>query len=306
MTRMLVLGCGGFLGAPVAARLGELPGVQVLRGARSAGGGRAAGPRPDLVADLADVQVDFLAVQLTALRPDVVVNCAGLTAGSASRLCAVNAQGAAVLGEAMALAVPSARLVHLGSAAEYGPGEPGTSLGESAPPRPAGLYGAAKLAGTLAVAAARLDAVVLRVFNPVGAGAPVSGLPGRLAAALRAAPRDGTVRTGGLGAYRDFVDVTDVAEAVALAATAPGRLPPVLNVGSGRATEVRDLVHELAGISGFTGRIEESGAGSERSAATSWVRADITLAGTALGWRPARTLRDSLTDLWSARAGAPA
>ncbi|WUH94810.1 NAD(P)-dependent oxidoreductase [Streptomyces sp. NBC_00433] len=306
MSRILVLGGTGFLGSPVTARLGEMPGATVLHGGRSATGGRRA---PDLPVDLGTVPVDLLAGGLAALGPDVVVNCAGLTAGPASALAAVNARGAAALCEAMAAAVPKARLVQLGSAAEYGPGVPGTALSESATPRPTGVYGATKLAGTFAVASSGLDAVVLRVFNPVGAGAPVSGLPGRLAAAFRGAPPDGPVTAGDLGAYRDFVDVTDVAEAVARAATATGPLPPVLNVGSGQATAVRDLAAELARMCGYTGGIEESGAGSERSASVSWVRADISLAAAALGWQPIRTLHDALAALCRApapTAGAPA
>jgi nucleoside-diphosphate-sugar epimerase len=331
MRRILVLGARGYLGAPVAARLAAEPGVTVLYGGRSpqgapgradAGGGASPGGRgggdgrggggrrvPDLGVDLGSVPVDVLAAALTGLGPDAVVNCAGLASGPASALAAVNARGAAALCEAMAAGVPAARLVQLGSAGEYGPGVPGTPLRESAEARPAGVYGATKLAGTLAVAASGLDAVVLRVFNPVGPGAPASGLPGRLAAAFRTAPPRAVVRTGDLGAYRDFVDVADVAEAVALAATAPGPLPPVLNVGSGTATLVRDLADRLAARAGFTGRIVESGAGSERSAAVSWVRADISLAASSLGWRPARTLDEALTSLCAApvpAAGAPA
>jgi nucleoside-diphosphate-sugar epimerase len=294
-TRILVLGCGGFLGSRVTARLQGSPGARVLRGGRAAG--------HDLSADLATVPVDVLARQLAALAPDAVVNCAGAVAGPASVLCATDARGPAVLCEAMALALPSARLVHLGSAAEYGPAESGTALCESAPARPAGVYGAAKLAGTLAVTGSGLDAVVLRVFNPVGAGAPAAGLPGRLAAAFRDAPREGVVRTGSLAAYRDFVDADDVAEAVALAVAAPGTPPPVVNIGSGQATRVRTLAAELAAVSGFGGRVEESGRGSERSAEVSWHQADIALAAFALGWQPTRTLRDSLTALWEAVPG---
>lgn len=300
MRRVLVLGGRGYLGAPAAARLAALPGVAVLHGGRGTGGGsaeRGAGGTPDLRADLGTVPVEALSAGLAALRPDVVVNCAGTAAGPASAMAAVNARGPAALCEAMASAVPGARLVQLGSAGEYGPGVPGTALSESATPRPAGVYGATKLAGTLAVAGSGLDAVVLRVFNPVGAGAPASGLPGRLAAAFRAGPPDGVVRTGDLGAYRDFVDVRDVAEAVALAAFAKGPLPPVVNIGSGRATLVRDLAAELAALCGFTGSVEESGAGSERSAAVPWVRADIALAASALGWTPVRSLHDALAAL---------
>lgn len=302
MRRILVLGARGFLGGPVTARLAAEPGVTVLRGSRREAPGE--GGAPDLGVDLGSVPVDLLAAALAGLRPDAVVNCAGLATGPASALAAVNARGAAALAEAMAAALPRARLVHLGSAGEYGPALPGEPLTETSPARPAGLYGATKLAGTLAVTGAGVDAVALRVFNPVGAGSPASGLPGRLAAAFREAPPDGVVRTGDLGAYRDFVDVADVAEAVALAATAPGPLPPVLNVGSGVATPVRDLVAELAVRCGFTGHVDESGAGSERSAAVSWVQADVSLAAAVLGWRPARTLHDSLAAL--ARAASPA
>lgn len=305
MRRILVLGGGGFLGVPVTARLGVVPGATVLHGGRAAGAAEGGRRRaPDLPVDLGTVPVDVLAGGLAALGPDVVVNCAGLVAGPASALAAVNARGAAALCEAMAAAVPAARLVQLGSAAEYGPGAPGMALCESAPARPSGVYGATKLAGTLAVTGSGLDAVVLRVFNPVGAGAPGSGLPGRLAAAFRGAPPGGRVMTGDLGAFRDFVDVADVAEAVALAATTAGSLPPVLNVGSGRTTRVRELAAELAALCGFTGRIEESGAGSERSAAVSWARADISLAVASLGWQPVRPLHDALAALADATVPA--
>jgi nucleoside-diphosphate-sugar epimerase len=218
----------------------------------------------------------------------------------------VNARGPAVLCAALREAAPGARLVHLGSAAEYGPGTPGRRVTESGATAPAGPYGATKLAGTVAVTASGLDAVVLRVGNPVGPGAPPTGLPGRVAALLADAGRDAeaTLRLGDLSAYRDFVDVRDVAEAVALAATAPGPLPPVLNIGGGEAVPVRDLVRTLADAAGFRGRIVEEGAGgSARSADVSWQCSDITAARDALGWRPTRSLGVSLEALWAA-AGA--
>jgi NDP-hexose 4-ketoreductase len=166
-----------------------------------------------------------------------------------------------------------------------------------------------------------LDAVVLRVGNPVGPGAPPTSLPGRLARLLREAGTDpdAVLRLGDLSAHRDFVDVRDVASAVALAVTAPGPLPGVLNIGGGRATPVRELVRGLVERAGFRGRIEESPArpanpssptsaagwenapgarGSVRSARVSWQCSDITAAGRALGWRPAHTLKDAVAALW--------
>ncbi|MYU64475.1 NAD-dependent epimerase/dehydratase family protein, partial [Streptomyces sp. SID69] len=197
---------------------------------------------------------------------------------------------------------PAARLVHLGSAAEYGPGTPCAAVTESAPARPVTSYGATKLAGTLAVTSAGLDAVVLRIGNPVGPGAPPASLPGRMAALLGAAGSDpgAVLRLGDLSAYRDFVDVRDVARAVALAVTAPGPLPPVLNIGGGGAVPVRDLVHGLARLAGFRGTLAEDGDGSARSAQVSWQCSDIGAAERALGWRPAHGLDDALAALWAA------
>ncbi|MFG2714318.1 NAD-dependent epimerase/dehydratase family protein [Streptomyces goshikiensis] len=301
--RILVLGRTGYLGAHVADRLRALPGARVFDGGRS--------PDADFGVDLAADPPDRLAAVLAAAAPDAVVNCAGATGGNAVTLAEVNARGPALLCAALHEAAPAARLVHLGSAAEYGPGEPDTRVAEWAATRPVTPYGATKLAGTVAVTSSGLDGVVLRVGNPVGPGAPVTGLPGRIAALLRGAgpDPDAVLRLGDLSAHRDFVDVRDVARAVALAVTAPGPLPPVLNIGAGRAVPVRDLVHTLAGTAGFRGRIEEEQGGSARSAQVSWQCSDITAAGEALGWHPAHGLGDMLAALWAATAaegsGAP-
>ncbi|WP_405014583.1 NAD-dependent epimerase/dehydratase family protein [Kitasatospora sp. NBC_01539] len=289
---VLVLGATGFLGGHITDHLRALPGARVVRAGRTA--------TADVALDLAEATPAALAALLAELRPAAVVNCAGAVTGDGLRQTGLNARGPAVLAAALRTALPASRLVHLGSAAEYGACPHGTSLDEQAPACPGGLYGATKLAGTLAVteaAAAGQDAVVLRVFNPVGPGAPAASLPGRLAAEIRRAGPDGTVTVGDLSAHRDFVDARDVARAVSAVLTATGPLPPVVNIAGGAARPVRDAARALAEAAGFRGRIEEHGAGSERSAAVSWQQADITTAR-GLGWEPLIPLADSLADLW--------
>jgi NDP-hexose 4-ketoreductase len=297
--RIMIIGASGFLGRHVWHQA-VAAGLEVCTGGRSA---LPASPRHQQM-DLTRDDPDVIAARLAAAVPDVVVNCAGATAGGPDVLAAVNITGVYTLAQAMLRTGRPARLVHLGSAAEYGYSEPGVPVTESAPPRPAGVYGATKLAGTRLVqlaAVAGLDAVVLRVFNPVGPGAPEESMPGRLATELRRAQARGTeVRLGSLDAVRDFVDVRDVADAVLAAATGPVPLHAVLNIGSGRGVPVRVLAKELLAISGYPGAIREDAPGSARSAGLMWQEADIACALADLGWRPQRGLACSLGDLWEA------
>ncbi len=141
---------------------------------------------------------------LAELTPDVVVNCAGLTAGAPDELAAVNISGTDALVRAMLLAGWPGLLVHLGSAAEYGRTEPGIPVHEQTTPRPSGMYGVTKLAGTRLVqvaVAGGLAGVVLRVFNPVGPGAPdTTAWPaGRRTALLPRARTRGAARGTGRG-----------------------------------------------------------------------------------------------------------
>ncbi len=296
-TRLVLLGASGFLGSHVRRRA-VAAGMDVVTAGRS--------ELPDspahCVVDLATEDPARLAVRLAALDADVVVNCAGATGGAPGELAEVNVTGTYALVRSMLMVGRPPRLVHLGSAAEYAPSEPGTTVGETAPARPASAYGATKLAATRIVELGRasgLDAVVLRVFNPVGAGAPEAILPGRLVTEFRRAVTTGTeVCLGPLDAVRDFVDARDVADAALAAAQAPALSDALINVGSGTGVPARTLARELAVISGYDGPVREDSGGSPRSAGLSWQQADIRRARRALDWGPRHDLATSLTDLW--------
>jgi nucleoside-diphosphate-sugar epimerase len=300
--RLLIIGASGFLGRHVWRRA-SAAGLTVITAGRAALPGSSAHRQVDLAAD----GPAALAEVITSVAPDAVANCAGATGGSPEILAAANITAAAALVRAMLMAGSRARLVHLGSAAEYGRAEPGVPVDESAPLRPAAAYGATKMGGTAVVElgrAAGLDAVVLRVFNPVGSGAPEGGLPGRVAAQLRLARASGSdVRLGSLDAVRDFVDARDVADAVLAAAKIPALAHPVLNIASGTGVPARILVKELVAISGYTGTVHEDAAGSERSAGLLWQQADIRRARRDLAWQPRHDLAASLADLWEAPLG---
>jgi nucleoside-diphosphate-sugar epimerase len=289
--RALVIGASGYLGAHVHRAAGAA-GLDVVTAGRRGG---------HVALDLATAGPDAVAGVIAGVAPDVVVNCGGATSGDIATLTAANVDGPATLVTAL-LRLPAVRLVHLGSAAEYGRGPGAVPVREDEPARPLSPYGVTKLAGTRIVElgrAAGLPAVVLRVFNPVGPGAPGHTLPGRAAAELARAVRErDVVRLGGLDTVRDFVDVDDVAAAVVAAATGPLPAHCVVNVGSGTAVSARELVGTLVDVAGARVRIEEDGGGSGRSADVPWQQADIAAATAAWGWQPRRPLTVSMEGLW--------
>ena len=297
--RILIIGSRSFLGGHLR-RAAAAAGHTVLTAGRSDGWSL----RLDLVADPAERVRSLIA----DAAPDVVVNCAGATAGGAAALAAANLTATHTLVTALLGMAPAGpRLVHIGSAAEYGAVDDGVPVAEEAAPRPAGLYGATKLGGTRLVELARtagLDAVTLRVFNVVGAGAPEDTLPGAAVTQLRQVGRlgrgglGGSLKLGPLDAVRDFVDARDVADAVLAAATAPALPHGLVNIGSGAGVQARALVLRLLAVAGLDVTVHEDAPGSVRSAGLAWQQADIARARADLGWRPRRDLTESARDLW--------
>ncbi|MCH6162421.1 NAD-dependent epimerase/dehydratase family protein [Streptomyces marispadix] len=306
--RVLLLGAGGYLGRFVADRLLADPAVQLTALGRN--------DDADVRFDLSTGSPGALTRFLDAVHPGVVINCAGATRGGARELTRHNTVSTATVCESLRRSGCGARLVHIGCAAEYGPSTSGSSIGETAAPRPGGPYGVSKLAATELVLASGLDAVVLRVFSPAGPGTPAGSPLGRLAEGMRRAMQLGEseLRLGGLSVQRDFVDVRDIARAVHAASLSAAQ--GVVNIGTGRAVRLRDAAGALARVAGFSGPVHEAepgagertGTGASASAGPSthpypdgcgqWQQADVRTARDRLGWRPRIGLEESLADIW--------
>ncbi|WP_291430199.1 NAD(P)-dependent oxidoreductase [Deinococcus sp.] len=272
---VVVLGAGGFLGRHVVAELRGAGLAVRVPGLHAAG-------RLDLTG------LDRAAWDDLLRGSSGVINAAGRTTGSEAELEAANVQ---LLSAALAAAGRAgAALVTFSSAAEYGRTEDGHAAHETDEARPLAPYGHSKLRGTQALQRAvqqgQVRAAALRLTNPLGEGAGESTLPGRAARELRQATRLGleSVRFGPLGARRDFVDARDAAR-VALHLLGqlraeepqnPQTLPDVINVGSGEARPVRDLVTGLAAQLGYHGELLEDAPGSPRSGDVPYQRADLT------------------------------
>lgn len=262
-TRVAVLGGRGWLGGAIA-HAAQQRGLATVVLTRTATPGA-------LAVDLTDAEA--LARALAGY--DVVVNATGRTAGPKEAFTDANVALPERLGR---LAADHGwRLVHLGSAAEYGAGAAGPfPVSEGYPAGPTSAYGRSKLAGTEALLRWQergADVLVARVFNVVGSDMPpvnpvhgfVTQVVSLAGAERQAADRPVLVPAGtgvplgsGALATRPVVDVGDpttirdvsvrpwVADAlVGLALAGPWPSHPIVNVCSGVPTSFGRLAAAL-------------------------------------------------------------
>jgi UDP-glucose 4-epimerase len=148
------------------------------------------------------------------------------------------------------------RVVYAGSASAYGGASDPAGQGEDTPLVALSPYAAAKLAGEFYcqsfAASFGIETVRLRFFNVFGPrqrpDSPYSGVIAIFTAALSAG-RTPTVHGDGLQS-RDFVYVSDVADALIRAADTPGVSGGVYNVGTGKSVTLLELIAELNAILG--------------------------------------------------------
>jgi NDP-hexose 4-ketoreductase len=255
-TRLAVVGGRGWLGRAIVQEA-------LAAGMAARTVSRAPGPGT-VLADPADP--GSLARALAAC--DVVVNAGGCRADTPEALRAANVD----LPDRLAgLSVDRGfRLVHLGSAAEYGPGVAGPErVGEDSPCFPTSRYGTTKLLGCEAVLGWRARgaaAVVARVFNVADAelpdGSPLQDIVDQLRPV--AGPDGngcGTVAIGDPTTVRDISTRAWVAEAVVALAAAPITAggPGVVNVCSGRPTAFGELAGSVARRLGATVAVVDRG-----------------------------------------------
>lgn len=241
---------------------------------------------------------------------DWVVHLAGVSsAGQAARdpgaTWVVNAAGTARLVEHLAANGSDALLLLVSSGEVYGAGEPRPRR-EADPIAPRSAYAASKAAAELAlweVARRRpLRAIVARPFPHSGPGqSPVFAFPafvGRIREAVRTGAR--TVPVGNLDPVRDLLDVRDVVAAY-LALLTAGRVGETYNVARGEGLSVGEVFGRLARMIGVAVTPIPDPA-LTRPADIPHLVGDPARLIAATGWRPRRTIDETLRDLVDAQA----
>jgi nucleoside-diphosphate-sugar epimerase len=291
VARWLVLGAAGFVGRATLAELRA-------RGRQAAEAGRSVSPPPGVAGEAWHAIDGFDAHNLRALlrklQPSILLNAIGhLPAAAKSELQDFYVRSTTTVLAAAQAEQPSCRVVLLGSAAEYGNSTDAGSS-ETDPPRPLSDYGRAKC-GQFDVAcrfaAKGLEVITARLFNPIGRGQGRHQFAGALLEQIRRGERPVRIRSG--NHIRDWIDVRDMARALATLAESP-EPPAVVNICTGKGRTVGFVARAMGRLAGVEIEIQSG----ETSPDVLWRSVGNPGRMFNLGWRPQHDLADCLADQW--------
>ena len=251
MRKILVTGADGFTGRYLAAELqragyevhglvhkpvasGKVPGVSALH-----------------LADLSDAA--RLAAVVNEVQPDKVAHLAAIAFvahGDIEAIYRTNLVGTRHLLEALAQSNAPLDAVLLASSANVYGNSVGGVLDENTPPAPANDYAVSKLAMEYAARlyAGRLPLIMARPFNYTGVGQAESFLIPKIVNHVRR--RAPLIELGNLDVARDFSDVRNVVQLYRRLLEAPAAVGQTLNVCSGQAWSLNDVLAMVREISG--------------------------------------------------------
>ncbi|MCG3126366.1 MAG: GDP-6-deoxy-D-mannose reductase [Phycisphaerae bacterium] len=307
MQTVLVTGAEGFTGSHLIEALRQR-GYDVVAGVRNRGR-KLALERRSIKAVVCDVSDAInVARAVASVKPQIIVHLAGSSRPYTAMNEPMEAYQSIVTGWASVLdaarrVVPRARLLLASAADVYGrSGAGGTPLKETAAIEPVTTFGALKAAAeSIATTFFRnyhLDVMIVRPFLSAGAGQPEHFFFGSAAQRIAQwdASRDGNeLKLPDLSCVRDVLPVSEVVEAY-VKLIESGKPNVAYNVCSGRGRSCRELIEGMIRGSGKSITLTELPSSDHEQQLTHLV-GDNGLIAADVGWKPSRSLDDTLSDM---------
>lgn len=297
MTRVLVTGGNGFLGAHLCAGLSRA-GKDVVAGVRSAGAEQRLSILAENVPSLRlDVEScpELIAETLQAERVDAIIHAAAYGVNfdqnnivSAAR---VNVMGSLNLLLAAASAGVT-KYVHVGTSSEYA--SCNSPIREDSPLSPVGTYGVTKRAASMvctqAASELAIDFTVVRVFGMYG---PLEGKHKFVPQIMTARESAEKLELTGGKQIRDYTYVGDVADAFVSLIDKPSIGRTSLILASGKPTTMRQLGDAAAAAMATTEELHW-GRRPYRPGESMFVLGDPCCAANLLNWRATTSLEQGM------------
>jgi GDP-4-dehydro-6-deoxy-D-mannose reductase len=201
---------------------------------------------------------DAVQIMVKRIRPRLVIHLAGSFLNNLAGDVAVNALSAGWIAETLLENNDDARLVLVGSAAEYGMIMPDENpVPETHALRPVSVYGLTKAMqtqiGTFYAAARGVDVVIARLFNVYGTGLSERLFIGSAERQIECFKRGEIEHLvfGNLDSERDYISIDEAARLIMLIAER-GESGSVYNVGSGQPVRMRELLKQLLAAAGIS------------------------------------------------------
>jgi len=251
----------------------------------------------NLNCDLTNAVAVRLAV--AQVKPDVVVHLAALAFvghGDAEAFYRVNVFGTLNLLEALAaLETPPAKVLIASSANVYG--TPSVEvIDESVCPAPVNHYACSKLAMEHMARTwfTRLPIIITRPFNYTGPGQDERFLIPKIVGHFERGER--VIELGNLDVSRDFSDVADVVAAY-LALLESGASSVTLNVCSGTAVSLREVIKTMNEIAGYTIDVRVNPAFVRQNEITR-LAGDATRLRECIGFSPHSSIQETVRNMY--------
>ena len=248
MKTILLTGASGFIGRYLTKQLGE-DGYFVIGTSYKSGG------VGNIACDLRDKDRVFHLVR--DANPDIIVHAAALSSPTSGRTIEYY-DGNVVCSENLFGAVQALsgrrRVLFLSTAGVYGNHDT-EHLSEDLRPLPVSHYGLSKFVceRLLYGISNDHDITILRPFNVIGSGQEESFLVPKLVKHF--ARKTQTINLGNTQSKRDFISVGYCCRIISALISQPASHGQVVNLCSGVATSVSDLVHMLSTLTGHTAEI---------------------------------------------------
>lgn len=312
MTRILLVGGGGFVGGYIVGYLDELGGYDISITHQ--------GELPRELAQAHRYDLDLLVPdQIDAVlddaKPDLIIHLAALSSVALSwkkpdLTVDVNVKGTLNLLEAVRASGANPRMLLIGSGEEYGfVREEDNPIGEETTLHPGNIYAATKacqnMLASIYAKAYGMDLVMVRPFNHIGPEqAPMYVVADfcKQVADIERGVQPAVMQVGNLSARRDFTDVRDVVRAYMLLLE-KGVAGQTYNVGSGQAVSIQHILDTILSLSSADIRVEVD-PDKLRPVDVPLIEADISKLVEATGWQRRYTLEDTIRetlDYWRAR-----